>query len=449
MFPEQVTTDQVTQNLLYWLSAGGVLVAIAGLLLVDLGLVARRNALETCIQKIVGCFIATAAYLVVGFGVWNWQFYSAFGVPSPLKQAVSDWWIGGVGLTTFAQDLDPASFAGATNSQIFAVFLAIYAGFVCVLIHFGGSERLKPGAYYVMCAGIGGVVYPLLLWLTWGSTSPLTNLGVHDFVGVFVGYVFAGTFGLMLAWRLGPRAGLFRPRRDGSSWAPANMALAAVGVALLLVAIPLVAVGCGYVVPKVGYVGVAMSTSGIGIVIANVYAAFCGGTLMGALLSYRTRNPLHVLLGPLAGYLTGTGGFDVLLPWQAFLLAACGPLAVAAVVALLHRRGIDESKIVPLGLGAGLVGALAIGFIAWGTKTGGYLGIEEGSFAFQHAEITPWWQLVGVAVAMGAAVVAGLVLIVGVEKTIGIRVDEADEDAGLDATLWGFPSAEAGTGAVR
>jgi ammonia channel protein AmtB len=95
--------------------------------------------------------------------------------------------------------------APAQNTfQIFIAFLALYSGFICVLIHFAGAERLRPLPYYIMCVGIGAGAYPFLLYLTWGSTSPLTTRGVHDFVGVFVAYIFAGVFALMLARKLGP-----------------------------------------------------------------------------------------------------------------------------------------------------------------------------------------------------------------------------------------------------
>ncbi|WP_267879908.1 hypothetical protein [Acetobacter papayae] len=59
-------------------------------------------------------------------------------------------------------------------------------------------------------AFIAGLIFcPLAGYLTWGPLSPLTNLGLHDFEGVLPLYVFAGTWSLIVAWRLGPRAGVF------------------------------------------------------------------------------------------------------------------------------------------------------------------------------------------------------------------------------------------------
>ena len=135
---------------------------------------------------------------------------TAFAVPNALWEAIKQW-LGGDALNTYAQNLDPVLFPAQNTFQIFAAFLAVYAGFVCVLVRFAGAERLKALPYYIMCVGIGGVAYPFVLYLTWGSVSPIcTTRGTHDFIGIFVAYIFAGTFGLMLARRLGPRAGVFK-----------------------------------------------------------------------------------------------------------------------------------------------------------------------------------------------------------------------------------------------
>jgi ammonia channel protein AmtB len=295
-----------------------------------------------------------------------------------------------------------------------------------------------------MCVGIGAGAYPFLLWLTWGSTSPLTNAGVHDFVGAFVAYIFAGVFSLMLAWKLGPRAGMFKPHPVlGERGAPYNLGLTTVGVALLLFAIPFIVLGCGYFFPDTGYFGIAMTTSGLGVVYNNIFLAYAVGGLVGALIAYRTRNVTHALLGPLAGYIAGTAAFDVVAPWQMMLIALFAPLFTWAVYEWLHARGIDESKVVPLGIGAGIYGAIVVGFAQWHEKTGGFLGIEERTYAFQNAEITPYWQLAGVGTAVGIALVSGLVLVFGLDRIVPLRVRDEEEIKGLDPLYWNVPPAGA------
>jgi ammonia channel protein AmtB len=439
-FKEQVSVEAFADNLLYVLAATAVVLVVAGLILVDLGTAKRRNVVDLTVQRLVGFLIGTLSYFIVGYGIWIWQFNTAFAVDNALWEAVKQWWIGGDALNTYAQNLDPASFPAQNTFQIFVSFLALYAGFVCVLIHFAGAERLKASAYYIMCVGIGGVAYPIVLYLTWGSTSPITTRGTHDFIGVFVAYIFAGTFAFMLARRLGPRAGTFTPHPTlGERGAPYNLGLTTVGVTLLLFAIPFIALGCGYWIPDVGYFGISLTTSGLGVVYNNVFIAYAVGGVVGALIAYRTGNIIHALLGPLAGYVAGTAAFDVVSTWEMALIALFAPFFVWAVYAWTQRNGIDETKIIPLGLGGGLYGALVVGFVAWGDETGGYFGLEEGTYAFQNAEINPWWQLVGIAVTVGIAVIAGLVLIYGLDKVMGIRVPDEQEVEGLDPTYWHVP----------
>ena len=174
IFPEQVTTDQLAQNIIYALGTMGALVILAGLLLVDMGGVRRVNVFDSVIQKLVGFFIGFAVYFLIGFAIWNWQYYVAFDIPDPYWQSVKDWWLGGGLTSALAQDTDPAVAAGLNNQQIFIFFLACFAGIINVLIGLAVTERMKPSAYFVLSV-VAAVVSSLLSWLTWGSTGPLTN----------------------------------------------------------------------------------------------------------------------------------------------------------------------------------------------------------------------------------------------------------------------------------
>jgi Amt family ammonium transporter len=434
VFGDQVNSDAFAQNLMYILAATAVVLAVLGLVLVDMGLVRRGNVLTTAVQKLVAFTIGTAAYMVVGFALWNYQYNKAFGVPDSLLQAIKDWWFGGNFTNEFAQNIDPAIAPGAGNSQIFFAFLALYGGFVCALVHTSASERIRSFPLYAISAVIGGVIYPVVLWLTWGSTSPLTNAGTHDFVGAYSAYIFAGAFGLVLTMKLGPRTGLFPKPGGTAAWAPNNVPMALLGVFVLMFAAPFIVIGCGFFVPEDGYYGVSMTTSGLAIVYTNVFVAFAVGGIVGALIAHVTRNPVHAILGPISAYVANTTSFDIFKPWETLLVAIVGPLAVAAAYNWVNKRGIDDAKVVPLAF-ATIVGGLLVGIIAWGTPTGGYFGLE-GDYAFQGAEINLWWQAIGIAVTVAIGVVSALVLIAILGAFTRLRFDEHDEVEGLDAALW-------------
>jgi ammonia channel protein AmtB len=294
---------------------------------------------------------------------------------------------------------------------------------------------------YVIGFVAGAVVMPVLAYLTWGSASPLTNAGLHDHVGVFAMYILAGTWALILAWRAGPRIGAMVPDARTIGPVPHNLGWTAAGVGLLMVAIIFPILSCGYFVPGEGYFGISLSSSGIGIMVTNIFVAFSVGAVVGSVIAYRTGSPVMALLGPIAGYIACATGFDVFNPLETALVSAGGPVAVYLGMLFMRRIRVDESKIVPLTLFGGGYGAIASGFVAWHTKIGGYFG-ATGDFAPQHAEITPWMQLLGLGVTLGIAAVTGLALILLLEKTIGLRVTEDEELAGLDATYWNSPPME-------
>jgi ammonia channel protein AmtB len=432
---EQLTTDNLVLSMLYSLGAVSVVLVVLALGFIDVGLVRRKNTLDTWIQKLVSALVAGGGTLVVGYGIWNWQFNSAFGVPHPLGQALKDWWLGGQFQTHFAGAIDPKVLPEADVQQIFLVFFVVFSMGTLALIHTGAMERMKPAPLYTMAAIIGLVLSPLVAYFCWGPVGPLTNHGTHDFDGIFPLYIFAGTWVAVLSWRLKPRVGAFSPHASGTTPAAQNVGMVATGVLIIMFALPFIALSSGFVVPGEGFFGISFTESGFGIVLTNIFTAYIGGGIAGAIIAYRRREPVWALMGPLAGAVICGTLFDVGKPWEVLILSVFGPVVALGTTALLRRLRIDEPKVVPLALGPGIVGAVATGFIAWHTKTGGYPGLE-GGYALGHAEITPWMQLAGVAVDVALAGIPCLIICLLFEKTTGLRVTEAEEIAGMDRTYW-------------
>lgn len=441
VFKDQASNGIFIADVFYVLATISLFLVVVAFGLIDSGLVRRKNLLDTWVQKLTAAMLAGGAFLIVGYGIWQWQFNSAFGIKNPLSQAIKDWWIGGHNMTTLAQDIDPKIVPEADVQQIFVAFFFAYAAALGALIHSAGLERVKAVPLYILSVVAGGIVMPVLAYLTWGSVSPLTNAGVHDYIGSFSFYIFVGTWALLIAWRAGPRLGVVTPHPTAGAPLPHNMGRTAFGVGLLLFAIPLLVLGCGYFVEGAGYYGIALTKSGIGIVTINVFASFFGGALVGSIIAYKTRNAIMALLGPLAGYVAGAAGFDVYKPWQMILVAMGGALFVYGGYKLMAKLRIDEQKVVPLALFGGVYGAIMVGFVKWHTPTGGYFGLT-GKYAPGNSQITPGWQLIGVVVVIGVALISGLVLLLLMEKTVGLRVREPEEVEGLDSTYWDMPSAE-------
>jgi ammonium transporter, Amt family len=438
--PEQVTTNSLAQNIVYASGTLGALVILAGLLLVDIGGVRRVNLFDTVIQKLIAFFIGFVVYFAIGFAIWNWQYYVAFEIDQPYWTAIKDWWLGGSLSGAFAQDVDPAQEvmgANLNNQQIFIFFLACFAGIINVLIGLAVTERIKASAYFIISA-VCAVVSSLLSWLTWGSTGPLTNEGYHDFFGAGFVYVFAGAVALVLVRKLGARPGMYSPHRIVGDYRSYNLGLTTIGLVLIITGLPFVILSCGFFFQPEGvealFVGVNMSDTSIGVAFNNLGLAWAGGALTGAVIAYRTKKYIYTLLGPFAGYVAGSPAFDIYAPWEQFLVSAAAPLVAYAVYEWTQKREIDEHKLINLFLGVGSYGIVMAGVLNWGTLGGGYFGVTEGDYAFQHAEINILWQAIGLAVCIGAGLLTGWIMTAILGRNLGVSEDV--QVAGYDVTYW-------------
>jgi Amt family ammonium transporter len=288
--PEQLTNHSLAQNIVYASGTLGALVILAGLLMVDIGGVRRVNVFDTVIQKLIAFFIGFVVYFLIGFAIWNWQYYVAFEIPDPYWQSVKDWWLGGSFTGALAQDMDPAQEVMAANlntQQIFIFFLACFAGIINVLIGLAVTERIKASAYFAISA-VCAVVSSLLSWLTWGSTGPLTNLGYHDFFGSGFVYVFAGAVALVLVRAVGQRPGMYRPHRVVGEYRSYNLGITTIGLVMIIGGLPFVILSCGFFFePEALFVSVNLSVSSIGVAFNYLGLAWAGGAISGAVIAYR------------------------------------------------------------------------------------------------------------------------------------------------------------------
>jgi ammonium transporter, Amt family len=446
-FGDQITTNSLVQNVVYASGTVGAIMILAGLLMVDVGGVRRVNVFAAAIEKMVGFFIGFVVYFLIGFAIWNWQYYDAFGIADPYWQSIKDWWLGGSFANGLAQEVDPAADggmgAGLNNQQIFIFFLAAFAGIVNVLLHLSVTERMKPAAYYVICV-VAAVVSSVLSWLTWGSTGPLTNAGFHDFFGVGFVYLFPAGMALVLVRKVGSRPGMYEPHPQVPEYRSSNLGLTTAGVATIFAGLPMVILSCLFFYGGEGFealaVSVTMADTSVGIAFNNLGLAWAGGALTGAALAYWKRSYIYLLLGPLGGYVACAVAFDVYKPWQTLLVAMSAPLVCYAVYEYSQARRWDEHKLTPLFLGAGTYGLIMVGLLSWGTDKGGHFFLTEGDFAFQQAEINVLWQIIGVVVIVGTGVVTAWVLAFILERTIGLRLTEEEQVIGVDLGDWDLRS---------
>jgi len=434
IFAEQVSLSSLVQNHIYASGTVGAIVVVCGLLLIDAATVRKENSFTSTVEKMMGFFIGVATYFAIGFSFWAAQYYVMGGGTN--ADSINDWWLGGTLAHAHAQNVDPAKFPGLNNFQIFAFFLATFAGIINVLLHFSIGERIKASAYYIICVFATLVSSVLSNW-TWGSVGLLTNPGFHDFFGVGFVYLFpAGMAMALLPW-LGSRPGVFEPHPKVSEYFYPSIGLCTGALIMIFSGLVLVILSCLFFFdPGALAVSVTMASTSIGIALNNFCMGWTGGALGGAIIAYSTRKYSYLLLGPLSGYVATAPGLDVYLPQQTLLVSFGGPVMAYMVYEFLQKRKIDEHKLIPLFVGAGVYGLLMVGLVKAGVPRSGYFGVTEGVYAFQHSHISPIMQLTGIGVCLGMGVLTGLVLGFILKNTIGLRNSDEVQAEGLDKQFW-------------
>jgi ammonium transporter, Amt family len=308
----------------------------------------------------------------------------------------------------------------------FAGFQATFAIITVALISGAIADRAKFGAWMVFAGIWATVVYfPVASWVFnftigdgkhgYSDGGWITyGLGVNDFAGGTAVHINAGAAGLALALVLGKRVGF----RKGMV-KPHNVPLTLLGAALLWF----------------GWFGFnAGSEAGVDGVAAtawiNTLAAPAAATL-GWLLVEKIKDGKATSIGAASGAVAGlvaiTPACNILSPMWAIVLGLIAGAVCALAIDLKYRLGFDDSlDVVGIHLIGGIIGTLYIG--VFGTNVG---LIFSGSFA----------QLGAQAIGAFSVLIYSFVLafIIGwiIEKTMGFRVKNEDELAGVDTAVHG------------
>ena len=329
----------------------------------------------------------------------------------------SPWQFSGNPFTDFAL----GNLVTDNDGLIGAAYGATFAIITVALVSGAIADRAKFGSWLLFASLFASLVYfPVAAWV-WGG-GWIMSLGdalglpaVIDYAGGTAAQSSCGAAALALAIVLGKRA-VFRK----GAHKPHN--------------VPLVLLGAGILwFGWFGFNAGAEFLNGLGntgLIFVNTMVA-PAAAILGWLVVERIKDGKPTAVGAASGAVTGlvaiTPSCANLTPGWALLLGLIAGAISAVAIDLKFRWGFDDSlDVVGIHLVGGLVGTLYLGFFATGTGlfTGGGLG-----------------QLVVQAIAVfGVAVYSFVVaLLVGlaIERTIGFRVKNEDEIAGIDTVVHG------------
>ena len=306
----------------------------------------------------------------------------------------------------------------------FAAFQATFAILTVALISGSIADRAKFGAWLVF-AGIWAtlVYFPVASWVFNFTIVDgvivdggwiAYNLGAIDFAGGTAVHINAGAAALALAIVLGKRIGFAR-----GVLKPHNVPLVLLGAGLLWF---------GWF----GFnAGSELAADGIAaLAFINTIAAPAAAVL-GWLFIERIREGKATSVGAASGAVAGlvavTPACASITPMWAIVLGLITGILCALAIEMKFKLGVDDSlDVVGIHLVGGLVGTLFIGFFAAEVGL-----IYSGSFD-QLGK-----QAIAAFTVLVFSFVASWLIGTAIEKTIGFRVKDEDELAGIDSVVHG------------
>jgi Amt family ammonium transporter len=321
----------------------------------------------------------------------------------------------------------PTHLVGTVPALAFVAFQAVFAIITVALISGAIADRAKFSTWMVFAGIWATIVYfPVAHWVfafdgvTAGPDAAggwiANQLKAIDFAGGTAVHINAGAAGLALALVLGKRVGFGRdPMR------PHNLTLVMIGAGLLWF---------GWF----GFnAGSAIGANGTAAVTWVNTMAATGAASLGWLATEKLRDGHATSLGGASGVVAGlvaiTPSCSSVNPVGAIVIGLLAGAVCAVAVGLKFRLGFDDSlDVVGVHLVGGVLGTVAVGFLATADAPAGVDGLFYGGGVDQL-----WRQVVGALSVLVFSFVVTYVLGTILQKTIGFRLDEEDEVSGIDS----------------
>jgi ammonium transporter, Amt family len=385
-------------------AAALVMFMTPGLALFYGGMVRTKNVLGTLMQSFFALGLVSVLWVVIGYTL-------AFG---PDKGGL----IGGLDHLGFAGvGPEPNADLAPTIPHIaFAVFQLMFAVITPALITGAFAERMKFSGYVAFSALWLVLVYsPIAHWV-WAPGGWIRELGALDFAGGTVVHINAGVAALAAAIVIGKRRGFGK-----EAIVPHNLTMTMLGAGILWF---------GWFGFNAGSALAANGLAASAFLATNLGAAAgaCGWALVDARIQ-RKSTTLGVVSGAIAGLVAITPAAGFVTPLPAIAIGLVAGVFCGWAVGLKFRMGYDDSlDVVGVHLVGGIVGAVLTGVFADLVVNGaGADGLLNGGGAALLGK-----QLVAVAATIIFSGAASIGILKLVDATIGLRVAEDDELAGLD-----------------
>jgi ammonium transporter, Amt family len=417
--------DSVVVNTL-WLVVAAILVLFmqGGFAMLEIGFSRAKNAGTVVAKVLTNLSIAALCYWAVGFAI-------AFGNGALLGTD-------GFFLEGYGSARDAFGAMAFSDASIEAKWLFQFAFCAVSLAIVWGTtlERIRYAAHAAFAVVFSALIYPIASHWVFGGGWLQSSVGTQDFAGSTAVHLTGATAGLAALLMLGPRRGKYG--RDGAPLAIPGHSMPLVGLGTIILFIGWFGFNPGSTLgaADVRFAQVAVVTLLGGT--AGVLGAFVTTTLL-----QRTVDIGMVANGMIGGLVAITAPSGYISAWPAPIIGFVAGVIVVVGVVLVERRLDDPVGVVSVHGFAGIWGTLSCGLFTL-PRLAQYNGVGEpdGGLLYSGSLHQLGDQALGVGAVFAFVFAASLATFAVIRATVGIRVSEAEEEAGLDIVehgMYGYP----------
>lgn len=386
---------------------------IPGLALFYGGLVRSKNVLSVLMQ----CFALTGLITIV----WVLFGYSlAFDTTGMTAGEMNlNSFVGGLG-KAFLAGIGADAMSGTIPETVLIMFQLTFAIITPALIAGAFAERMKFSAMLLFSAIWSLVVYAPICHMAWSGDGSFFGdiLGALDFAGGTVVHVNAGIAALVAVFLIGNRNGY--PK---TPMPPHNLTLTVVGASMLWV---------GWFGFNAGSALAADGAAGMAMLVTQISTATAALAWMAVEWAKHGKpSVLGIVTGAVAGLVAITPASGSVGPMGAIVVGfASGVICFWGATSLKQKLGYDDSldAFGVHGIG-GIVGCILTGIFV-SSDLGGQ-GLADGVTIVKQVLAQVYSLLVTI---IYSGVLSFIILKI-VDAIVGLRVDEEQEQEGLDLSL--------------
>ena len=404
-----------------WVLVGAALVFFmqAGFAMVETGFTRAKNAGNIIMKNLMDFCIGTPAFWIVGFGLM-------FGGTGAF--------IGSIGGIAEEANYGTSMLPDGVPFYAFLIFQTVFCATAATIVSGAMAERTKFSAYCVYSFVISLLIYPISGHWIWGG-GWLSQLGFHDFAGSTAVHMVGGVAAFVGALILGPRIGKYDKNGKAKAIPGHSLTLGALGVFILWF--------CWFGfngASTVSMEGEAVVTAGKIFVNTNLAAAVSScAVLLITWIRYKKPDISMTLNGTLAGLVAITASCDTVSPVSAAIIGIIAGFVVVFGIEFIDKVLKIDDPVGAVGVHGlnGALGTICVGLFSDGTGTEG-LGLFTGG-GFHLLGV----QLLGMVAVIAWVAVTMTVVFQVIKHTMGLRVSEDEEIAGLDIREHGIESSYA------